>query len=367
MLTRFHKILIGLLVVQIALAVILMTRSDESVALTEKPLLAGFDPAKVTRVQVFAPNQAKPIDLAKRGETWVLASHFDYPVSASKVTDILTPLPKLAAAEPIATQASRHKQLRVGDTEFERKLVISAGGADTTLYVGVSTGARRVPIRIGKDVQVFGVSGLSASSILTEPNQYVDTAYINMAAEDITKLTVQRGTSSIDLERVAAATAGSGSGSAGSGSGSAAPAETWKVLVDGAAPKLAAGESIDTDAINQLVGKVAQLHMMAPADPKRAVANPTAVITIGRKTGTPMVLDVLAEGETSFWLAERGRGRAAMVDKSVIGDVVTVSRDKLVKKPPPKGAGSAAGSGAPFDPSGLPPGVDLPPGLSPPQ
>ncbi|MEJ7603586.1 MAG: DUF4340 domain-containing protein [Kofleriaceae bacterium] len=348
MLTRFHKILIGVLVAQIALAVILMTRSDTSAALIEKPLLPAFDPAKVTRVQVFAPNQPKAIDLAKRGADWVLASHFDYPVQAQKVTDMLAPLGKLAAAEPLATQAGRHKQLRVGDTEFERKIVISGNGPDLTLYVG--TGARRTPVRIGSDARVYGVTGLQAFSFLTEANQYVDTAYVSLAADEVTKLTVQRGASKFELERVAAPAAGSGSGS-----GSAAPTESWKVLVDGAAPALAAGESIDTDAITQLVSKVAQLHMMAPGDPKRSAAQPTATVTIQRKTAAPLILDLVADGE-AFWVAERGRGKAAMVDKAIIGEVVNLTRDKLVKQPAPKGAGSAAGSASPpidFDPSQL--------------
>ena len=294
MLTRFHKILIGVLVAQIALAVLLMTRSDSTAALAEKPLLPAFDAAKVTRVQVFAPNQPKPIDLAKRGTDWVLASHFDYPVQAQKITDMLAPLGKLAAADPIATQASRHKQLRVGDTEFERKVVISGNGPDLTLYVG--TGARRTPVRIGADARVYGVTGLQAFSFLTDANQYIDTAYVSLAVDEVTKLTVQRGATKVELERVPAPAAGSGSAI---GSGSAAPTDSWKVLIDGAPPALGAGESIDTDAITQLVGKVAQLHMMAPGDPKRSAAKPTATLTIQRKTGAPLVLDAIAEARRS--------------------------------------------------------------------
>ena len=373
MLTRFHKILIGVLVAQIALAVILMTRGDSTAALAEKPLLANFDPAKVTRVQVFAPNQTKPIDLVKRGNDWVLASHFNYPVLANKVTDMLTPLPKLAAAEPMATQASRHKQLKVGDVEFERKLVISAGGPDITLYVGTSAGGRRTPVRIGSDARVYGVSGLQAFSIFTDPNQWVDTAYVNVPVDDVVKLTVQRGANKVELERVAAAAAGAGSagsagsgsargsaGSAGSGSGSAATAPAWKVLIDGAAPTLAAGESIDTDGIDKLLTKVAQLHLSAPGDPKRDASHPTATITLARKTGTPIVLDAVVEGET-YWVAERGRGKAALISKPLLDDVVTLARDKLVKKPAPKGTGSGSGSDSGSDA----PDPTMVPGLDP--
>src|ERR1041385_2195322 len=116
MLTRFHKILIAALAVQLVLAVIVLTRGDDSAALKEHPIVSGFDAAKVTRLQVFGnpankpeagKPAAKPIDLVKRDANWVLASGFDYPVEQTKVNDVLSPIAKLAASAPIATQASR--------------------------------------------------------------------------------------------------------------------------------------------------------------------------------------------------------------------------------------------------------------------
>ena len=53
MLTRFHKILIAALAVQLVLAVIVLTRGDDSAALKEHPIITGFDAAKVTALKVF--------------------------------------------------------------------------------------------------------------------------------------------------------------------------------------------------------------------------------------------------------------------------------------------------------------------------
>jgi len=120
MLTRFHRILIAALAVQLVLAAIVLTRGNDSAALKEHPILAGFDAAKVTRLQVFAkpagatdaakPDAAKPdagkqIDLVKRDKDWVLASGFDYPVDQKKLDEVLAPIAKLSAAAPIASQA----------------------------------------------------------------------------------------------------------------------------------------------------------------------------------------------------------------------------------------------------------------------
>src|SRR4029079_10626571 len=101
--------------------------------------VTGFDAAKVTRLQVFPSATGKLIDLVKKDpakdSSWVLASAVDYPVDQAKVSDVLSPIAKLAAAAPIATQASRHLQLHVADTEFERQLAITTPGTAPTRFI----------------------------------------------------------------------------------------------------------------------------------------------------------------------------------------------------------------------------------------
>jgi hypothetical protein len=137
MLGKPHKILIGLLAVQVVLVLVMMARGSDTSAKKSEPLLPGFDAAKVTKLAVYAKDGTKPaVELAKRGASWVVASAFDYPASADKANELLTSVAKLAAAAPIATQASHHKQLHVDDADFERKVVIAIDGKDTTLYIG---------------------------------------------------------------------------------------------------------------------------------------------------------------------------------------------------------------------------------------
>ena len=355
MLTRFHKILIAALAVQLVLVVFVMTRGDDSAALKEHPILTGFDAAKVTRLQVFSGQDAKPIDLVKRDAGWVLASGFDYPVDQAKVTDVLSPVAKLAAAAPIATQASRHKQLHVADTEFERKLVFTVGGKDVTLYIGSSAGARRTAVRIGGDDKVFAVTGISAATAGSEPRQWIDASYVKLTRDDIAKVSVQRDATTVELVRPAApapAAAGSGSGAGSAAPPPAPPAEHWSATVRGAPIALATGESLDDAAIDRLVGQVATIDLRSPADPKRDASKPTATITIERKasgaaTPAPTILDVIADGD-AYWVHDRSLPRAVLVDKARIDDVVGVDRDKLIKKPappaavPPPGAGSGS-------------------------
>jgi len=376
MLTRFHKVLIAILAVQLVLVVVVALRGDDTGAMKEHTLLAGFDAAKVTRVQVLAGGTTKPIDIVKRDAGWVLASGFDYPVDPAKVTELVTPITKLSAAAPIATQASRHKQLKVADDDFERKLVITDNGKDVTLYVGGSAGARRTAVRIGGDDKVYGVTGVSAYTIGTEPHQWVDPSYVKVPRDEIAKLVVMRDGKTTELSRVAppapADTGSAGSGSAGSGSAVApvvppAPpaADHWDVTVGGAPLTLAAGESLDTTAIDSLLGEVSTVELASPADPKRDASKPTATITIERKasgsaTPAPVVLDVIADG-SSYWVHDRSQPRAVLVDKARLDGVLAADRDKLVKKPPPPPApaqssapGAGSGSAAPHPGAGSP-------------
>src|SRR5664279_949775 len=125
--------MIGLLGVQVLLAILLLARRGEGTVVKEQPLLPGFDVAQVTRMQVTADGKA-PIDLVKKGAGWVIASSFDYPADTARVDGVLAPIAKLTAAEPIATQVGRQKQLEVADDKYQRKVVITANGKDTTLY-----------------------------------------------------------------------------------------------------------------------------------------------------------------------------------------------------------------------------------------
>jgi len=369
MLTRFHKILLAALAVQLVLVVLVLTRGDDTAALKERPILAGFDAAKVTRLQVSTSGaSAKTVDLVKRDAGWVVASAFDYPVDQAKVTEVLSPIAKAAAAAPIATQAGRHKQLHVADDDFERKLVVTIDGKDTTLYVGSSAGARRTAVRVGGDPRVFGVTGISVFAIGSEPRAWVDPAYVKIARDDVAKVTIAREGKVLQLVRVAPPApepAGSGSGS---GSATAAPPtppgpDKWDVTLDGAALAFAAGESLDDAAVDRVLGEVSTIDLSAPADAKRDASKPTATITIERKaTGTtpaaPVVIDVVADG-ASYWVHDRALTRAALVDKARLEPALTVERDKLVKKPappaPPPGQGSAAARPAP----GVDPGLDF--------
>ena len=334
---RRNQILLGALVIQLVLAVIVLTRGESKVSLKEEPVLAGFDPATVSHLVIYADGNSKPaVDLVKRPSGWALASQFDYPVDAAKVTAALAPLAKMTAGEPIATSATHHKQLRVADTEFERKIVVSAGGKDTTLFLGENR-QRRTALRFAGEEQVLAATAVSTTALSSVARDWVARDYVAIPRDDIDRIQIQRGATAIDLDRTAGA---------GSGSGSAAPARTWRIAIDGKPVVLDKGESIDDFAIDTIVSTVSTIDA-DPADPKRDASKPDATITITSK-GKEVVLDVVADGSQYYWIKQRGDGRATRVDKQRMESVMTYDRARLIKKPAPAGSGSGSGSASPM-------------------
>ena len=352
MLTRTHKILLGVFGVQVVLAVVMWLRGDAATALKEKPILPGLDAAKVTRIQVSGATGAA-VDLVKKDKNWVIASSFSYPADTAKVTKLLTPIAKMAAAEPMATQTTRHKQLHVADNEFERKLVITADGKDTTLYVGTPAGMGRSAVRVAGSDDVYAVSGVSAFAAGTEPREWATAAYVDVPRDDVAKVTIQRGAESFELVRTPAPPAGSGAPPAG---------DTMTANIDGKPIALEAGETFDVVALETMMGDASNIEMTAPADPKRDVSNPVVTITIDRKAGgaaspAPIVIDVVANDDKTYYARQRGLDRAVTVDKGRIEPFIKLDRTKLVKAPPPKDAGPPAIPGAP---KGMPPLPGMP-------
>lgn len=327
MLTRLHKILIGLLAVQIVLAIVVLVRGDDTGVIAEHTILASFDAAKVTRLQVWGEGAKQPVDLQKRGDHWVLASSYDYPVETSKIDAVLGPIAKMKADAPIATQKSRHAQLRVADDQFERKLVITMDGKNTTLYFGGSAGLRRTAVRIGGDDRVYAASDVSAWTAGAQASSWVDPEYFKIPQDEIAKVTIEH---------------------AGTQTSLAKDKDTWTVAIGGTPVTLAAGETLDTAGLEKIANTLSTIEMDEPADPKRDASQPTAVVTIERKptgktTPAPTVLDIVEDGE-SYWVHERGSNRAAIVGKSRLVDVVEVTRDKLVKAPAAPAAPKAPAS-----------------------
>ncbi len=368
MLTRFHKILGALLVLQLVLLVVLRMGSGAATLEPDRPVLAGFDPATVTRIQVFGAGSTKvDVDLVKKDTGWFVASAWDFPATTARITEALEPLKTMAAGTPTTSTAANYAQLKVSDTDFERKVIITAGGKDITLLMG-SQRNRRTSIRVNGSADVLAASNLNAFAFAVAPRQWVETKYLDIPRDDVARVEITKGAETFVFERPAPAAAGSGSATP-----VPPPTEGWTALVNGAAVTPGPGEVLDTSQIEKLVGDATAFDLAQPADPNQKAA-PAFTIIVERKGATTgaqpeETIDVAKVSDTQYWVHRRGDKTAILVDASQVSDLAALAKEKLVTKnepAPPPGGGMQLPPGMELPPGmQLPEGMELPPGMMP--
>jgi len=392
--SKWNRILVLVLAAQVLLIMLLQLRGEDTAIGKLEPVVAGFDKDKVERIQIFdhtapeedgQPAEKKPepagkpgekpsVDLAKKNGAWVLASHFDYPVEADKVTDVLDKVSGLRSRGPIASGKARQKQLDVADDSYQRKAIFTAGGADVTMLVGSSAGSRQTSVRLAGQDGIHGVTGLTSHAVGTTPSFWVNTSYVDFDADKIASIDLVNPNGSFHFEHPA------------SGDG-------WQASVDGQPLALPAGMELNKSHVDLVTNRAYKMYLSEPADPKRAVDKPLATITLRLKpepkqpaagaadagaaapaessldeAGAEHVIEIAAaEQKDRYYVREKGRAQAALVEALSVTDLIELKRDRLFAKiadnkpDPVGGAGLPPGMGG--DPhGGLPPGLVPPPG-----
>ncbi len=367
---RTNRILAGALLVQLLLAILIFVTHDDATIGKLEPFLAGVEAEKVDRIRVFDAwppakgeegadqKDKKPdkpaVELVKRGSDWQLASHFDYPADGDKVKELVDKLTAIRTRGALASGKTRQKQLEVADDNYQRKVIITAGGKDVTLYVGASAGARQTSVRLAGSDEVHGASGLSAFAVGASASSWIDTAYFKIEKEQIASVEVTNQHGTFNLEP---------------GAGGA-----WSVELNGKPVDVPAGQEIDKDLVDRMVNRIATLTMSEPGDPKRSVDKPQVTVTVRMKSepapagpdgGPPAVsapgqeytLDFAEAGvKDKSFVKLRGSQHAALVNALSVTDLVELSASKVVRKIEDKPAAPPGGEGMP---EGLPPGIDL--------
>ena len=397
---KLNRILVGVLAFQVLLILVFHLRGEDTSIGKLEPLLPGFAGDKVERIRIFdrtaksdvktpddeeddAAAKGKPganpsIDLVKKKDAWVLASHFDYPVDKQKITDLTEKIADMRSRAPIASGKARQAQLEVADGAYQRKVVVTAGGKDTTFYVGSSAGQRQTSVRIAGSDDVHGVLGVTAAGVGARASAWVDTGYIDLPATRVSALDVTSEKGSFHFER---------------------SGDTWQASAGGQPVAPAKGMEIDKGEIEKVVNRVTKIYLSQPADPKRAIDKPLATVTLHlkpepvqgaapaagagadagaqesptEKAGEERVIEIAGtDKKDRYYVREKGRAQAALVDALSITDIIELTSDKLTKKieekkpatPPmggqPGGMGGDMGEMGGIPMEGLPPGMEDP-------
>lgn len=256
--------LIVLLLLQLVLALALFMRRDplagshSDTPLLRADVIKGADrlvieskpapPPPPPGAPATTPAAAVPpaqVVLQKKDGAWLLPEAFDVPADGAKVSALLERLAGLKRGLPIATSESALRRFKLLDADFERRLLLSAGGKTLgTVYFGSSPGPRKSDARTAEDRAVYAVD-LPTYELPTELGAWLNQDLLKGDSGKAVEIDVQAAGASqgpIQLVRQ---------------KGTDKQPETW------ADPALKADQHLDSAHAASLAQDLAQLHIEA--------------------------------------------------------------------------------------------------------
>ena len=280
--------LIVVLVLQLALAGGLLVRRDPLAgARTDTPLLqagvtlradqivieAGPAPAAAAGAAGAAPSSGagprrRPaparIVLRKKDGIWVLPDDYDVPADTPKVSSLLDRLAALKRGLPIATSDAALKRFKLVDSDFERRLILSADGKTIdTVYFGSSPGLRKSDARTADERAVYAVD-LPTYELPTDVSAWLSADLLKPDTTTLAEIDVAGGArDSFQLVRQ---------------KGSDKQPDSWSD------PALKGDQRIDSAHVESLAEQIAALHVDAvlgtAAKPEWQQDHPLVTLTL---------------------------------------------------------------------------------------
>lgn len=202
-----NKILMGLLGLQVVLLLgMTLGGSEDRLALAEAvEILPGLEAAKVTTVEIFGPSQdgdaQERVKLARKGDDWVLPEKDDFTVKGQEVEGLLSKVASLRSRNRVLTGPTYHEKLEVSDEAYRRKIVLSSGGEEKTLFVGTSPRFKNVHVRAAGEDAVYQVGELSESDAGSRAWNWVDRTYVKVAKDELWSIALENEHGKIQLDK----------------------------------------------------------------------------------------------------------------------------------------------------------------------
>lgn len=186
--TKFQKILTGILAAQILLVVLVFITSQPAGA-TNNPLLGDFEPTSVSRI-IIEDNNSNQITLEKIGTEWVLPNAGNYPATSTTINDVLEKLASVRDTRPVTQTSSSHQRLEVSENSYQRKINLLANGKEIIVYLGSSPAPGGVHIRAGSSDTAYLTNALTTSQFPATASNWIETTYWQIATEKIQSIKI---------------------------------------------------------------------------------------------------------------------------------------------------------------------------------
>jgi len=256
---RTQRILFGVLVAQVALAVALLWPRPAPAGAGGAPLL-GVKADEITSLAV-RDSQGNSVKLARSGAGWVMPDAGDYPADLTKIQPVLAGLVEMKAGRLVAQTPAAHRRLQVADDAFSRRIDVETPAGTKTVFMGTSGGAGSSHVRLDGQDQVYLVSGLADSGLGADAASWTNPAYFVVPQEDVVALTLSNA----------------------SGQWSFSKGADGQWALQGIAP----GENLNPQSVEELLNAASYVRLARPLgkteDPAYGLAQPSAVVTLVAK------------------------------------------------------------------------------------
>lgn len=200
MLKRTNIILTVLLIAQIVIASGLALTSNSTTVVSDEPLLADFSSESVIEM-IIQDDLDNQVRFVRSDDSWVLPSADDFLVNSIQVEDVLTKVGTFKTNRLIATNPTSHTRLEVQDEDFRRKLTLISDEGSEEILFGTDGGVNTTHTRRAGDNNVYLTTGLNSWELQTQISSWIDTAYVDIEQDSVTRLIMTNASGTFEFER----------------------------------------------------------------------------------------------------------------------------------------------------------------------
>jgi hypothetical protein len=312
---RGNQILVGILVLQIALAVVFFWPRQAAEAAGE-PLFAGLEAEQVVQVTI-REGTGDQIDLTKKGEDWVLADAGDFPANSEDVSALLTKIVDLKSGRLVAETADSHQRLQVAEDNYAYEVRLKLeDGSLRRLYLGTSPSFGAIHVRVAGQDAVYLASDLSSSDVGARVSNWIDASYFSVPQDQIVGLTLDNRNGTFEFQKVG---------------------EEWTMA------GLAEDETLSQSSVTSLLSRAASVRMLRPLGtepaPSYGMDAPSAVLVLRAQspegTATTYTLQVGSRStDNSYVLKSSDSPYYVRVAEFTAQDWVEKDREGFLELPP---------------------------------
>ncbi len=198
---RHIQILTIILILQIGLAAVVLWPRSAGSAEVGEALLMDLSGEDIQQIEI-EDGDGDSITLVRSEDGWVLPEVDDFPAVTAKVDLLITSLLEITNDRLITRTESSHRQLKVAEDAFERKIVLSSGEASLrTLYIGSSPSFGSAHVRLEGEDETYLTGSIAAHQANADAASWVDTAYHSVPQEEIRAIRLKNANGEWEFEK----------------------------------------------------------------------------------------------------------------------------------------------------------------------